>query len=119
MEVQEQYRFETVDRERRVVRYREAIYQRHLRQHPEMAEYVEEAKQTVNDPDCITSDDDGGRDYQVYYRFGLGRGKHAKCFIKVPVYYHRTLWGEVGEVATFHLTRRIGTGRAIWTRPSR
>ena len=82
-----------------------------------MADYIEEAKQTIADPDHELSDDEADGNCIVYYRWGLGRGKFEKCFIKVPVYYERTLlWGRVGEVATFHLTRRLGRGKITWTR---
>lgn len=51
----EQIKFEVRDRQGRVVRLREAVYHRHLPEHPEMGDYIEEAKLTISDPDCELS----------------------------------------------------------------
>ena len=114
METQGEYVFEVRDRQGRVVRLRRAVYERHLPQRPEMAAYVEEARLTIASPDWELVDEDTGSNCRVYYRLGLGRDKFEKCFLKVPVYYRKTLWGEEGEVATFHLTRQLGRGRVTW-----
>ncbi len=93
---------------------RTEVYERHLPKHPEMAEYLEEAAEAVVDPDVVLEEDDGSL---VSYRMGLGRDKFEKCFVVVPVHYSKTFWGEIGEVATFHLARRLGRGKLTWTRP--
>jgi len=111
---QEKITFEVRDRLGRTVRLRESVYERHLPTHREMADYLEEAKQTIIDPDYELED---GENCYGYYRMGLGKGRYEKCFIAVPVYYRRTLWGDEGEVATFHLTRRLGRGKITWKRP--
>jgi hypothetical protein len=117
MEMDEEIRFEVRDRLGRLVRLREEVYQRHLPEHPEMSEYVEEAKQTIAGPDFELADEDESGNCYKYYRMGLGRDKFQKCFLMVPVYYRETLfWGEVGEVATFHFTRRVGRGNLTWKR---
>lgn len=113
MEQKAELAFEVRDRKGRPVQLRADVYERHLPKHPEMADYLEEAKETIADPD-LELEDDGST---VYYRMGLGRDEFEKCFVKVPVRYKRTLWGEVGEVATFHLTRRLGRGKIMWRRP--
>lgn len=112
----EEIKFEVQDRLGRLVRLREAVYQRHLPQHPEMTGYVEGAKLTIAEPDFELIDEDSSTNCYQYYRKGLGRGKFKGCFIKVPVYYQKTLWGEVGEVATFHFARRLGRGKITWQR---
>ena len=103
-----------------MVRLRKSVYEKHLPKRPEMADYIEEAKQTIADPDHELVDDEAEEKSTIFHRLGLGRDAFEKCFIMVPVHYQKTLlWGEVGEVATFHLTRRIGRGRLTWTRPRR
>lgn len=109
--------FQVKDRHGRLVRLRASVYYGHLPNRPEMAEYIQEAAQTVADPDHELEDDEAEGICIVYYRLGLGRDKFAKCFIAVPVYYSRTLlWGEVGEVATFYLPRKLGRGKLVWTK---
>lgn len=44
---QEKITFEVRDRLGRTVRLRESVYERHLPTHREMADYLEEAKQTL------------------------------------------------------------------------
>lgn len=107
--------FETTDRLGRWVRCRRSVYQRHLTEHPEMEDYIEEAKLTVGDPDCEYREeaDNEEMSIRVYYRMGLGRGQFEKCLIKVPVYYDRT---NEGEVATFYFTRRVTEGILLWRR---
>lgn len=119
MEQHEELVFEVRDRHGTLVRLRKSVYEKHLPKHPEMADYIEEAQQTIADPDHELVDDEAEGKSTIYYRLGLGRGAFEKCFVMVPVYYQKTLWGEVGEVATLHLTRRIGRGRLTWTRPRR
>ena len=114
-EEQQELAFKVSDRLGREVQLRSEVYERHLPTHPEIADYLAEAAKTIADPDYELEDDDGSI---VYYRKGLGRGKFKGCFIKVPVHYRKTFWGEAGEVATFHLTGRLGRGRVIWSRPT-
>jgi len=104
----------TVDRFGRAVRYRRTVYERHLPDRPEMADYLEEAANTINDPDLEYQEepDNGEFGIRVYYKDGLGRGQFEKCLLKVPVHYDHI----GGEVATFHFTRRVGRGEIIWQR---
>lgn len=108
--------FECEDREGRSVRLRKEVFDRHVTDRPEMASYIEEARLTVSDPDYQLDDDNdsnAGEITRIYYKMGLGRGKFAKCFLMVPVFYDST---QEGEVATFHFTRRIGKGVLVWQR---
>ena len=120
MEQDEAVVFEVKDRRGRLVRLRETVYLRHLPTHPEMADYLEEAKRTIADPDYELKDDEAEGECIIYYRLGLGREVFEKCFVTVPVHYAKTLlWGEVGEVATFYLPRKLGRGKVSWTRSKR
>ena len=110
---QEEYLFEVRDRRGRVVRWKTSVFERHLPARPEMADYVEEIKATVADPDKEVLDGDAF----VYYRMGLGRDKFKRCYIKVPIYYQGPFGTEVGSIATAHFTTRIGgRGRILWER---
>jgi len=105
--------FEVQDKEGIIVRLERRTFERHLPYRPETADYVEEAKATIEDPDAILVDDDS---CHHYYRLGLGRGKFEKCYVRVLVYY-RSRGGRVeGRVATFWLARRIGKGQIKWMR---
>lgn len=116
MEEQTKYVFEVKHRYGQTVRLRTVVYERHRSEHPEMTEYIEEAEVTVTDPDVELLDEEAGGNCHVYYRLGLGRDEFEKCFVKVPVYYDEVSGVQEGEVATFHLTRRLGRGRRIWQR---
>jgi len=115
--VSKEYIFETEDCLGRVVRYRKEVFDRHLPEHPEMAAYTEEIRITVSDPDYGYEDEDNETTLSiVYYRLGLGRGKYQDCFIKVPVYYDKSVSPREGEIATAHFSRRVGGGKLIWRR---
>ena len=106
--------FETTDRLGRRVRYRKVIYERHIPEHPEMADYLEEAADTVHDPDYeVREEPDNKEEFRrTYYKMGLGRDDFEMCFIKVPVYYDRI----GGEVATVHFCRQLARGKLLWRR---
>jgi hypothetical protein len=99
----------------RKVRYRRAIYERHLADHPETVDYLQEAVLTISDPDSEYQEEEDTDDFscRVYYRMGMGRDEFERCLLKIPVYYDGT---DEGEVATFHFTRRVARGTLLWRR---
>lgn len=108
---QERLKFETEDRLGRTVRLRESVYERHLPDRLEMADYLEDARRTIEDPDIELEDEDEG--CYIYCRFGLGRDRWEKCFVKVFVYFNAQ---NVGEVATFFLPSRVGPEKVVWSK---
>lgn len=86
-------------------------YESHLPTRPEMADYTEEAKLTIEDPDVIMRDKDG---CHHHYKLGLGREKFKNCYVRVLVHYRRRWGRKEGIVASYWLCRRIGKGELIW-----
>jgi hypothetical protein len=108
--------FETKDRDGVTVRMSKATYEKHLPMHPEIADYVEEAKLTIQEPEIVKRDDDG---CHHHYRLGLGRGKYEKCYLRVLVIYHGRGKRKHGVVASYWMSRNIGRqGEVIWLRKS-
>jgi len=107
--------FETVDRYGRSVRFRKVVYEKHLPERPEMADYIQEAACTVSDLDSEYREEDDADELsiRIYYRMGMGNDRYDKCLLKIPVYYDRA---NEGEVATFYFTRRVTGGTLIWRR---
>jgi len=105
--------FETKDRNGVVVRMSRETYERHLPTRPEMADYVAEAKLTVEDPHVIIVDHRG---CYHHFRLGVGRGKFRKCYVQVLVHYRRRLGQKRGIVATYWLSRKLCEGETIWMR---
>lgn len=103
--------FEAKDRDGVVVRMSRETYERHLPTRPEMADYIEEARITVEDPHLIILDEDG---CHHHYRLGLGRGKFKKCYVHVLVYYRRRRGRRVGLVASYWLCRDLIEGETVW-----
>ncbi|MBI3953316.1 MAG: hypothetical protein HY330_02265 [Chloroflexi bacterium] len=79
-------------------------FENHLRYRPEIAEYVEEAKQTLQDPDVTVTIESGGK---WYYKAGLGRGRFRQTYLGVLVYDRGQ---NEGVVATIMLSRRLSEG---------
>ena len=107
----QKYIFETKDRNGIIVRLDRRTFDRHLTYHPEICNYVDEAKLTIEAPDVILVDNDN---CHHHYRLGLGKDKFRKCYVQVLVYYFRR--GDIteGKVASFWLTRNVGKGRLAW-----
>lgn len=103
--------FEVRDRNNVPVRMSKATYDKHLPKHPEIADYIEEAKLTVEDPELIYRDKDG---CHHHYRFGLGEGKYADCYLRVLVRYPRRWGRKQGVVSSFWFSRNVGKGELIW-----
>ena len=114
--MEEHYVFQVEDRYGQIVRLRRVVYERHLPEHPEMADYEKEAQMTIAEPDVELLDEVAGEDCHVYCRFGLGRDDLDKCWVKVPVYYDEVSGVREGEVATFYFSSRVGRGKKIWQR---
>jgi hypothetical protein len=66
--------FNVPDYKGRRVRLTQRTYDKHVPIHPKVEEYVEEAKQVVEDPDDVIEMDS---DATFLYRHGLGRGVYA------------------------------------------
>lgn len=112
------YKFETKDRFGNEVRLSESTYNSHLQYRSEMADYLDEARQTIEDPDLILCDKDG---CHHHYKLGLGRGKFKNCYVQVLVRY-KTVGGRTeGVVVSYWLARRVRTVRKgekiVWMRP--
>ena len=111
MVVRMEWIFETKDREGVIVRMSKDTYERHLPIHPEIADYIEEAELTVQDPELIIRDDDN---CYHHYRLGLGRGKYKKCYVRVLVNYRHRRRKKEGIVSSYWLSRTVGEGEVIW-----
>ena len=109
--------FETKDRQGRAVRLTKRNFENHVKTHPEIRDYIEEAKQTLEDPD-VEFEADNGTTY--YYKIGLTRGKFKGCYVLVIVRYSDIpgLEQAEGRVATFYPTTKISSdGELTWMRP--
>lgn len=115
MEVVDVYVFETKDRYGVTVRLSRHTYECHLVYHPEIADYIEEAKTTIEAPDIIKIDEGG---CHHHYRGGLGKGqKFRNCYVEVLVHYHPVEDHIEGKVATYWLQRKIRKrGKVRWRR---
>lgn len=69
-------------------------------------QYIEEAKQTIQDPDIVAEADNGALSL---FRFGLGRKPFQNLYLVVIVYYK----GMEGVEATHHFTTMLGDLRII------
>lgn len=83
-------------------------FDNHKERHPEIVGYVEEAKQTIADPDVVLETDNGA--VQLFRR-GLGRKPFERTYLEVVVYYRGKPAN--GVVATYHFTDRLGSGRLL------
>ena len=95
------YIFEVQDWRGRTVRLTKRTFEKHEKRHPEFAPYIEEAKQTIQDPDFVAEADNGA---VALFRFGLGHKPFENLFLEVIVYYS----GEEGIEATHHFTTEVG-----------
>lgn len=91
---------DVVDWQGRRVHMTARTFSSHELRHPEIREYLEEAKQTIADPDIVLEDNDSG---VLLYRYGLGRQQYDKTYLVVIVHYS----GHIGIVATYFFTRRL------------
>jgi hypothetical protein len=101
------YQFETTDPEGRMVHMTVKTFQNHLAYRPMMANYLDEAKLTVSDPDHIQEARNGG---MRYCRLGLGRDQYRKAWLVVQVYYDNS---STGTVATYHFMRQLPANERI------
>ena len=106
----EEFVFDVLDFKGRRVRLTRRTFENHLPIHPEISEYLEEAKQVISDPDGALELDNGA---VVVFRYGLGRAKFEGCHLGVVVYYRTEKEGEEGVVATYHFFRRLPDGAAL------
>jgi hypothetical protein len=86
-------------------------FQNHISRHPEIPEYVQEAKQTISDPDIVMEADNGAI---LLYRRGLGRRPFTNLWLTIVIYYRGT--PSVGTVATYYFTDEIADGRPVENR---
>lgn len=76
-------------------------YESHRDKHAEVPVYLEEARQTIADPDIVHEADNGG---VFLSRFGLGRSLYQGCWLTVVVHYPES---GLGRVATFYFARSL------------
>lgn len=102
----ENYIFEVKDWRGRTVRLTKRTFEIHEKRHPEFAQYVEAAKQTIQDPDTVAEADNGA---MSLFRLGLGHERFENLYLVVIVYYK----GTEGTEATHHFTTELGDLRII------
>ena len=109
------FALEVRDWEGRIVRWTQRGYQEHFPKHPEIQDYIEQVAMTVSDPDITISI---GQSQVHLYRFGLGRGRFAGCYMCVIIHYREGPLGEVeGGIATSYFTTRVRErGQVLWRR---
>lgn len=98
---QKPYIFEVKDWRGRIVRLSRRTFETHEKRHPEFAEYIEAAKETIKDPDLVAEADNGATSL---FRFGLGHKPYENLYLVVIVYYK----GTNGIEATHHFQASIG-----------
>ena len=110
--------FQITDAFGNTIRLTRWTYESHLAVHPEIADYLAEAEQTLQEPSNV----EAGRDGAVhFFKAGLGRGKFQHCHVHVIVRYDvasdaAIKAGETaGVVATYWLDRSasVTNGRKL------
>lgn len=101
------YKFENTDYKGRPVRMTVKTFDTHLLYRPTMADYVEQAILTIQDPDHVQMAKHGGL---RLCRLGLGVGLYAKAWLVVHVYYDGR---DIGTVATYHFMRTLPSNEVI------
>lgn len=101
-----EYVFQIQDWRDRLVRLSQRTYNNHVPRHPEFAEYLHEAQETIRDPDIVQESDTGAT---YLYRFGIGKPPFSRLYLKVVVFYVVVFYRErggrqVGTVATYFFT---------------
>ena len=72
----EEFVFDVLDFKGRRVRLTRRTFENHLPIHPEISEYLEEAKQVISDPDGALELDNGA---VVVFRYGLDEPNLLSC----------------------------------------
>jgi hypothetical protein len=98
--------FEIPDWEGKTVHMTVKTFQTHLAYRPMMAEYVDEAKITIRDPDHIQQAHHGA---MRLCRLGLGRTIYSKSWLVVIVYYSSNF----GTAATYQFMRQLPVNEQI------
>jgi len=73
-------------------------------------EYLEEAKETIRDPDIVQYSSTGAT---LLYRFGLGRMPYSQLYLMVVVYYKKREGKQEGVVATYFFTDSLAYNEPI------
>lgn len=102
----ETYIFEVKDWRGRIVRLTSRTFKTHEQRHPEFPQYIEAAKQTIQDPDFVAEADNGAL-YLV--RFRLGRKPFENLYLVVVVYYK----GAEGVEVPYHFARSLKDVRVV------
>jgi len=97
---QPRYVFSIRDWQGRTVQLTENTYSSHLPVHPEIAAYIQEAQETIRDPDLVLQIEGGAI---RACRRGLGRGIFEATWLAAVIYYDN----DIGTVATFHFMRSL------------
>lgn len=105
-----EYVFEIEDWQRRLVRLTRRTFENHVRKRSVTSEYLEEAKQTIQDPDVVQLSSTGAT---FLYRFGLGRTPYSRLYLMVVVYYRRREGNQEGTVATYFFTDTLAFGEPV------
>lgn len=96
-----EYVFEIEDWKGRIVRLTQRTFDNHAKKRSMTNEYLEEAKETIRDPDTVQHSSTGAT---LLYRFGLGRTPYSQLYLMVVVYYKKRDRNEEGVVATYFFT---------------
>ena len=104
------YIFEIKDWRGRIVRLTRKTFEVHEKRHQEFRQYIEAAKQTIQDPDIVAEADNGA---VSLFRFGLGHKSFERLYLQVIVYYKKVEKEVEGKEATHHFTSAIGDLQVI------
>ncbi len=102
--------FQIEDWRGRRVHLTQQTFESHAHRRSEFAEYLEEAKETVNDPDIVQESDTGAT---FLYRFAIGRPPFSRLYLKVVIFYRQQGERQVGTVATYFFTDALALDTPI------
>lgn len=89
-----------------------ATWEEHIKvYHPEIEEYLTEAKGVIEDPNVVSIDTETQMT-KIFSGLGLGRGRFKKLYLRTIVQYG----GVRGRVATIHFADTLPRGKIIWIR---
>jgi hypothetical protein len=79
--------------------------------HPEVEDYLNEAKTTIEDPDVVIADS-LRETTKIFSRFGMGKGQYHNLHLRTIVQYA----GVGGRVASIHFANTLPKGKIICLR---
>ncbi len=105
-----EYVFEIEDWRGRLVRLTQRTFTIHKEKRSITSEYLEEAQQTIRDPDIVQLSSTGAT---LLYRFGLGKGIYSRLYLMVAVHYRRRGGEQEGIVATYFFTNDLAFNEPV------